>query len=347
MFAAKQPNLTVVDTQRWEQNFSSHLGCDPALLREYFPRANEDQYMQVGLRQRPGTCVIGSEMVDPNWNRTTDFYNDFNRPYGFELTLIALLEKDAGLVAWFNLWRERQQPDFTPADRQAMAHLVPHLQRALFLNRRLAEADARDQAMEEALRRSPHGVVAVDDLGHIYYANPRAEAMLRAGDGLSAPQGVLCCAHPDDHERLRAGLRAAAFIGGGGGVGGPSPRLPSADLPAAGEIRSAGHARLGGGPGLPPRPHHPPPVPTVEAMRIAYGFTPAEARICELLLQDLGIREVAERLQITENTRKTHLRRIFAKCEVNSQAALIRCLLFGLGTKEVAAPTPPAARGEP
>jgi len=92
------------------------------------------------------------------------------------------------------------------------------------------------------------------------------------------------------------------------------------------------------------------PVPTVEALRIAYGLTPAEARICELLLQDLTIQEVEERLQITENTRKTHLRGIFAKCEVNSQEALIRVLLFGLGTKEVvetAAAVPSVPLGGP
>ena len=400
VFAARLPNLTVIDPRKMELIFGCLLGFDQTYMTEYLPRSREDPWMPVGLRQHPGTVLIGSEVVDLNWVRTTDFYHDILRRFEYEWGLATVLKRDASQFAYFSLWRERQQPDFTEADRAAMAHLVPHLQRALFLNRRLAEADARDQAMEEALRRSPHGVVAVDELGHIYYANPRAEAMLRAGDGLAAPQGVICCAHPDDHERLRAGLRAAAWIGGASGGPAPLRRTQGAGRAGGGAIsgnargagRSGGSASRGrhapapepppllriqrpsGRPGyqaqicpLPVRSdrrvapawavalvflHDPTthPVPTVEALRIAYGFTPAEARICELLLQDLTIREVEERLQITENTRKTHLRNIFTKCEVNSQAALIRVLLFGLGTKEVvetAAVATPAPLGGP
>ena len=62
--------------------------------------------------------------------------------------------------------------------------------------------------------------------------------------------------------------------------------------------------------------------------RSAYGLTSAEAVVAQLLVQHAGsVRDIADRLGVSVNTAKTHLKRIFDKTGVRRQSALIKLLL--------------------
>jgi len=54
------------------------------------------------------------------------------------------------------------------------------------------------------------------------------------------------------------------------------------------------------------------------------GLTQAEARIMDHLVQQLTIREIAERLHLSANTVKTHLRRIYRKLGVGDRSAAVQ-----------------------
>jgi DNA-binding CsgD family transcriptional regulator len=57
-----------------------------------------------------------------------------------------------------------------------------------------------------------------------------------------------------------------------------------------------------------------------------YGLTPAETRLAGLILNGLALFEAAERLGITRNTARTHMKRIYGKTGTRRQAELIRRL---------------------
>jgi DNA-binding CsgD family transcriptional regulator len=62
-------------------------------------------------------------------------------------------------------------------------------------------------------------------------------------------------------------------------------------------------------------------------MRQLYGLTPAEARVANLLLEGLEVREAAERLGITLETARFHLKRVLAKTGTRRQTELLRLML--------------------
>lgn len=58
-----------------------------------------------------------------------------------------------------------------------------------------------------------------------------------------------------------------------------------------------------------------------------YGLSPAQSRLVRLVAEGLALPEIAERMNITPHTARTHLNRVFDKTGVRSQAALVRVLL--------------------
>ena len=72
-----------------------------------------------------------------------------------------------------------------------------------------------------------------------------------------------------------------------------------------------------------------------------YGLSPVQHRVAALVADGLTLAEIAARLDITPNTARTHLQRIFEKTGVHSQSALVRVLLTAI------APVPRQLFGAP
>jgi DNA-binding NarL/FixJ family response regulator len=64
-----------------------------------------------------------------------------------------------------------------------------------------------------------------------------------------------------------------------------------------------------------------------EAIRELYGLTAAELRVSMEVARGLNVKQIAERLEISENTIKTHLQHVFSKTGVTRQADLARLIL--------------------
>lgn len=66
-----------------------------------------------------------------------------------------------------------------------------------------------------------------------------------------------------------------------------------------------------------------------ESLRGLYGLTPAEARVAAGLVGSTSLRDLASRLDLSENTVKSHLKRVFRKCDVQSAAELSALVATG------------------
>jgi DNA-binding CsgD family transcriptional regulator len=75
-------------------------------------------------------------------------------------------------------------------------------------------------------------------------------------------------------------------------------------------------------------------------MMDGYGLTGAEARVALAASSGLTILEAANRLGVSQNTIKTHLRRIFAKTGTSRQSELTR-LTAALGLVSAGSKPPP------
>lgn len=63
-------------------------------------------------------------------------------------------------------------------------------------------------------------------------------------------------------------------------------------------------------------------------LRILFGFTPAESRLAQHLMQDGSLREIGERLHLSRETLRSQLRSMFAKTGTHRQAEQVG-RLFG------------------
>lgn len=66
-----------------------------------------------------------------------------------------------------------------------------------------------------------------------------------------------------------------------------------------------------------------------EVLLEIYGLTRAQADVARRLYAGLSVEETAIELQLSPNTVRSHLKQIFSKCEVQSQAELLRSLALG------------------
>lgn len=64
-----------------------------------------------------------------------------------------------------------------------------------------------------------------------------------------------------------------------------------------------------------------------ELLQNAYSLTASEARVCSLLANGENVEDVSEKLNISSNTARTHIKRIFGKTGSSRQAELVRLLM--------------------
>lgn len=68
------------------------------------------------------------------------------------------------------------------------------------------------------------------------------------------------------------------------------------------------------------------PLPSIQIIAKLFGFTRAEARLCQLLAPGVRLEDTAGQLGITMNTARTHTRRILEKAHFRRQTDLVLLL---------------------
>lgn len=207
-------------------------------------------------------------------------------------------------------------PPFTAADVDLVAAVAPTIADGLrrgLLNDAVAALPELPEAAEAP------GVLIADAAGAVVETTPQARHWLgRIADPGTVPSAVRAVA---------AAARAAAS---GTGTAPAQARLPcrdggwlllhgSATTPAAPDAEPSRVAIVV----EPARQAH-----LADVMVRAYGLTPRERELTELVLQGLSTQRIAERLHITPYTVQDHLKSILGKADVASRRDLV-AELFG------------------
>lgn len=270
-------------------------------------------------------------------------YQDVLRPLGYRDFLFALLRRDSARFISMSLTRPMSFGPLGGAEELLLARLLPHIASAAFLHGRVAHLLAAAEAPRRALDLLDRAVILVDAAGRIAYANPAAARLLARRDGLAVDRaGALVGARPEETGRLRQLIAAAAASGAGRGLNGgsalPLPR-PSGRPYVVQVLPLAPDADLGGVPHLAVRPAaalvvsdpDARPTPSARLLQQAYDLTPAEAELAARLVAGASLPQAATALGVGINTAKTQLKAIFAKLEVDRQAALVQRILSEVG----------------
>jgi len=286
-------------------------------------------------------AIIAGSLVERRIIQKTGFYADVLAPQHIEdMAVISHrgMARDGG-VGGFGFSLSAQGADRAEHNRQRLQRLAPHLCRALDATLRLGPLTDGSRQLARVLQSMPNAALLLDNRQHIVHANPAAEQLLRAGDGLTclSNDGLrLSALLPDERLALSRNLAQALRVADGSGdLLGEPLRL----------TRLSGAAPLL----VVPVPLPPPAFALWElsdtarllvliidpgarnlvaatALQAAFGLTAAEARVATLIGSGLSGPQAAQVLGVAPATVKTHLARCFEKLGVRSQVELARML---------------------
>jgi DNA-binding CsgD family transcriptional regulator len=257
---------------------------------------------------------------------------------GVEYSLGVNLVEDTRTLTYFLVMRDRSQPRFSDADCERMTALIPHLGRALKLQRDLGLLAIERSAGFDALDNMAIGIVIIDADARIQFANHAARCIASAADGLRfAAKRLVIDRGNGANIRARARRLIQSTLSGSPtpGEAFQVPR-PSGCEAYTALISAAGHnrGRFGWNRFDEPlavvyvRDPEQPDETRAEILQRLYGLMPSQARLADLLAGGAPLATAAKRLGITPASARQYLKLVFQKTGTNRQAELVRKVLL-------------------
>ena len=242
--------------------------------------------------------------------------------------------------------RRAGERQFDRAQGARLQRLLPHVGRALSLNRRLEHSQWEQRLYQDALQSIELAVMVLERGGVLRWSNEVAHSLLRdqrllrlrhgkirfvaAADQLAFGRALdgACAEHGAEADLLR-------FDGSDGAhllVQVRPLRAATASTPPVAVV----HVRR----------NLPEPLPLQAKLARLYGLTRAEARVAEAIVNGNSLPEFCARARVTINTAKTLRKRAFAKIGCHSQGRLMQELLANpfLAARSSVAPQVPMLR---
>ena len=285
---------------------------------------------------RAGEVVTTRQMMPVEELRASDMYNEYLAPRDLQEGLRLDIWAGEGWIEDISLLRSWSAGPFADADIQLAHVLMPHLQRASAIARRLREAEHLAACGMAALEHLAAAFLVLDRHGRILHANKAAHALLEAADGVANTASGLAASAPAITAQLQAALDAARGRSGSPPASAavrlprPSGRAPLAlvALPLRpGGALSDRHG-WGGSPVTlvcitdPDALNRPPQ----EQLIALFGLTQAEAVLAGGLLAGKDLRDIAEHSGRSIHTLRSQLATLMAKTETGRQSELVRLL---------------------
>jgi DNA-binding CsgD family transcriptional regulator len=337
MLNARADGLTVLDTTTCQLR-AVESNIDPQIVKDYVDHFQTNNEIQIKIAALdPGGRFNRAEFIDDAAFEKTAIYNEFFRKadiFNFEYRVIAA---PGDLQAAIEFSRPKGRGNFSKKDHRLMDRLVPHLGKAFGVHFNYFAGGPAVNVLTEALDRIPRGILIIDESRRVLFSNTSGSSILSNGDGIFVNRrGSISARNNADHKRLKASL-AGVFGSRGGGDGwastirlqqgsGKKPlellisRCMKGDCDQFGTGEKAIIF-----------------VTDPESRRVSlagvlcelYGLTRSEARVASLAVDGMSLHEIADELFISENTVRTHMKRIYAKTDTRRQSELARLVLSG------------------
>ena len=282
-----------------------------------------------GSRAMAGNWLGDEVLFDRRARDQQEWAVDFALPRGIGWVGGGMAERtsaDVGL--WFCVQRYPDDAPFGKEGAQVFSRLLPHLQQAAQLEKRMKQLAHGQTIAQSSLDTFKAAVCVVDRSRRAHLLNRSAESLLGGAELLVVRDGRLLCSHAALDERLeRLVTQACARLPCGGAF--QVPRQGAA-LPL--------HAMV-----MPLPERHPaatslvreplalvvvmdPQAPHLarEAYQGLFGLTDTETALLFALVNGDNLTQWADRRGVSTNTARTHLASVFAKTGVDSQARLMR-----------------------
>jgi DNA-binding CsgD family transcriptional regulator len=303
--------------------------------------AADNPFTRAPALHKPGIVRTDEDVLsylgDPGSLRKSQYYNEWLQPQDFGHTIGTTLLAEEGVLLNFSLLRSAGVGSFGAREVAEFTRLCRHLQRAFRVAMRLETLASRRSMSFEALEHLRFGVAFLGLRGELLHCNSVAEAVIRAGDGLTLRNGRLAAVEMTMHRNLGALLRRVAHErdpAGRAGTASLTVRRRHARPLTVSAIRVSpgGASFVAAKPAILLMIAEPDAAPPTdfERVRRLYRLAPAESRLAQALLAGGGLKRAAEAAGMTYETARWYLKILFQKTGTNRQAELVALLLGDL-----------------
>lgn len=338
--------LYAFDPTRGYVDFHYNYGTDPAYHASYLAHyQNINPYGQPSVRLPVGKVCMANHGVDIGEVLKTEFYNGWMKPQGIPADHFGVvLHKEPGKHVTFGLSPQARIFD-RHRDRYAreLALLVPHMTRALEINRLTAAARQSELVAGVALEAIGAAAFILAGDGRPVRLNAKAEALMRHDGVLKLdPFGRLQAAYASEDASLAGAFaeqRSArvAMASGPLRLTSPSTGKKFVAWIVGATATEAGRKNLAPGGASQHRPLvllvHPVSqhilIPA-EDIRRTFDLSVAEARLVAALLSGQSISGYAAKAGLSRNTARNHLAAVFAKTGCSRQSELVALVIGSL-----------------
>lgn len=308
----------------------------PARLRDYESEfsnhwARKDIRFQAGLSV-PLLEPHTEEMILPRgaWERS-EIFNEFLAPADAAWFVAAWLHKSPTKVTAMSIHAPRDRGRFSTRDAAELRRFMPHLRRALDLKERLDMEQVRRAALQDRLGDASFGYAILDDDGSVREMSANARSSLQSAgaiDRLASGRIELVGQISRQLATMLSPERVAGPFDGFVQLRRRS-RLPIGV--AITRVPGSFRAWLGSSPASLLFVFDPElrVTASIDVLMQDLGVTRREAELAALLAEGQDLRGIARRLGIGEETARKHLKSIFAKTDLHSQAALVHRVVTG------------------
>ncbi len=278
-----------------------------------------------------GEVISTRRMVDPGELRRSEIYNEYLRPRGLHEGLRLSLWVGATELQDISILRPWSRGAFGPAEVTLGEVLLPHLQRAASVTRRLREAEFRFDTRSEDSGASRFAVIVFDAAGVPFWFNTAARNLLAEGEVIRITDLELQSRSPPATRAIRHAVAQATGAAGSlrrgvnvplpGPLGSGSSNMMVLPMSNAGDwtlsrppaavafLRTAAASLL-----------------SQSVLRDAFALTKSEAALAQALMGGRTLRMIAETSGRSFNTVRSHLARLMEKTGTRKQADLVRLL---------------------
>lgn len=326
-----------VEVTNPSSSLAAHHGIGEDFMRSFsahYCRTNvwtEDERLH-----HEGQLVNGSKCYSDRLLPGTEWHGDWLRPQDLFYTLAAVVEKRAHRSFNVTAVRSKRCGPYTEDEEARLRSLVPHLQTAFALHRRLHRAEALSRASLAVLEGLSMGVVLLDERAKVLHANTQAHTLARVSGLLRfGERDALSASAHDDNEWLQRAMQLVVTSRQG------TPLSPGSSLRMRGWLGVQLNVLVA------PLPLWSSPFgesssgvvfisdpastaqPLSDTLRTFYHLTAAEARLAQALVNGLSPGEYAEMRGLSIHTVRSQLKSATAKVGVSRQAEFVRTILMG------------------
>jgi DNA-binding CsgD family transcriptional regulator len=287
---------------------------------------------------RAGTAWIDEDLVGREAFLASPFYREFLSKMGIARVCTGVVfDGEPGLPAvMLTAFRDDHEPAFNDDDKAWMQMLVRHVSRSLGIMQRLQTATLQKASLVASLDRLSFGVALLNSDMQVLHMNDAATRAIAREDGLrlNAGRQIEGASSTQHSAALTTWMRSvsdadvpAHFSDGF--------RVPRRDATQAYVIQCVPLTDSNGWHAtgedakyvafiVDPNALK---LPSVERLVTLYGLTNAQANVALQFAQGGGYKFVAQRLSISEETVRSHVKDIYPKMRVTKQADMVRVVL--------------------